>query len=211
MATSQDTVAGGVVIGRRVDKVSFSVDTFRSRLGSIVRPNLFSVKFVSLPSIIGEMGYKLTDASVKDLEFRCERAEMPGKTIATTDEVSLGPTLKLPYETTFSDIQLTIICAEDMFERRFFESWMDEIVALPGGHGLGGLVRYYDEFAEGSQILVAQAKSDGTSILEYVLYDAFPIALSPMTLAWEESNTYQRFTVTMSYRYHVMTYPTPAY
>ena len=217
MATTDTTQLQSVdIVGRRVNKVSFSVDSFRARLGNIVRPNLFSVEFLSLPSVIIDsppsgMGYKLTDTSIQDLEFRCERAELPGKTIATTDEVSVGPTLKLPYETTFSDIQLTFICAEDMHERRFFESWMDEIVALPGGHGLGGLVKYYEEFASGSLMKVTQAKSDGTSILEYVLYDAFPIALSPMTLAWEETNTYQRFTVTMSYRYHVMTYPAPAY
>lgn len=199
------------IAANRDEKISFSVDTFRSRLGNIVRPNLFRVKFSSLPEIVKRMNYNINDPSIEDLQFRCERAEIPGKTIATVDEVSVGPTLKMPYETTFSDIQLTIICSDDMFERRFFESWMDEIVSLPGGHGQGGLVRYYDEFSKDSIMMVSQADSSGTRILDYELHDAFPIALSPMTLAWEETNTYQRFTVTMSYRYHVMTYPIPIY
>lgn len=213
MATTLTPVT---TVGQSAEKVSFSVDSFRARLGNIVRPNLFSVKFSSLPTLLTTsspygLGYKLDDPSVQDLQFRCERAEIPGKTIATIDEVSVGPSLKMPYETTFSDIQLTIICAEDMFERRFFESWMDEMVGLPGGHGLGGLVRYYEEFATGGQMIISQANSSGKRILDYTLYDAFPIAISPMTLAWEETNTYQRFTVTMSYRYHVMTYPDPVY
>lgn len=201
------------ITGNRLP-ISFSVDAFRSKLRNIVRPNIFEVSFDALPVLLGDMKYTVSTESqhtVQDMKFRCERAELPGKTIATVDDVSLGPTLKMPYETTYSDIQLTFICAGDMFERRFFESWMDEIVALPGPHGLGGLVRYYDEFALGSKITVRQGDSKGLPVVSYSLYDAFPIALSPMTLAWEESNTYQRFTVTMSYRYHVMNFPKPIY
>ena len=32
--------------------------------------------------------------------------------------------------------------------------------------------------------------------------DIYPIALTPMNATWEETNTYQRFGVTLAYRYH---------
>lgn len=189
--------------------VSFNISEFKSRIGNLVRPNIFSVRMVKVPKILTAMSYSTSNLS--DMEFRCERAEIPGKSIATVDETGPGPTLKLPYDTTYNDMQLTFICSEDMFERRFFESWMDEIVALPGSHGYGGMIRYYDDFALDSTLQISQAGSDGKSVLWYNLYHAFPIQMSPMTLAWEESNTYQRFTVTMSYRYHVMIEPGPTY
>jgi hypothetical protein len=211
MATEQELVAPDQQVETTGTKTSFSIDKFRSKVGNIVRPNLFRVKFMNLSPILEEMRYVIA-GPLEDIEFRCERAEIPGKTIATIDDTSSGPSLKLPYDVTYSDIQLTFICSEDMFERRLFESWMEEIVASPSkDHGLGGLVRFYDDFASGAKISITQADSAGQAILKYVLHDVFPIALSPMTLAWEESNTYQRFTVTMSYRYHVMMHPLQNY
>jgi hypothetical protein len=211
MATEQELVAPDQQVVTTGTATSFSIDKFRSKVGNIVRPNLFVVKFWSLSPILKKMDYALS-GPLDNIEFRCERAEIPGKTIATIDDTSSGPSLKLPYDVTYSDIQLTFICSEDMFERRLFESWMEEIVASPSkDHGLGGLVRFYDDFASGADISITQVDSAGQPILKYRLYDVFPIALSPMTLAWEESNTYQRFTVTMSYRYHVMMYPLQNY
>lgn len=194
-----------------IPTASFNINQFKAKVGNIVRPNLFYVKFGSLPSIFSKMNYTIDGTKLADFGFRCERAEMPGKTIATIDETGVGPTLKLPYDVTFSDLQFTVICSEDMFERRFFESWIDEIVATKGNHGIGGLVRYYDEFATHSSMIITASNSEGKRILSYKIIDTFPIALSPMTLAWEETNTYQRFTVTMTYRYHVMIYPEPVY
>lgn len=40
-------------------------------------------------------------------------------------------------------------------------------------------------------------------LARYTLYNAFPIQISPMNLTWK-TNTYQRFAVTMTYRFHVV-------
>ena len=199
---------------------SFSISDFKSNLGGILRPNLFVAKFNNLPNKLS--GYSEPGIN-NTFSFRCERAELPGKSIATIDDVHSGTTTKLAYDLVYSDITLTIIASQDMKERELFEEWMDSIVIRGGDistkktqgssgtvtpdaeNGASGLVSYYSDYAENSILEISQLRENGDAVATYTLYDIFPIQLSPMNLAWEESNTYQRFTVTMSYRYHTLT------
>jgi len=144
---------------------------------------------------------------------RCESTELPGRSIATSDESTFGPTIKYAYDHTYADHTLTIIASEDMYERKIFEVWMDNVVNGPDLTGSyksnSGLIRYYDDYAEG-QVRIIQSNESGTALAKYTLFNAYPIALSPMNLSWEEQNTYQRFTVTMTYRYHTVNFNTIA-
>lgn len=175
----------------------FSITEFKSNV-KVVRPNLFYADILYLPSAASGTSY----ASSK-FKFRCEVAELPGKTIATVDDQMYGPTAKFAYDVTYNDINLQIIASDDMAERKMFESWIDNIVTpSKGGVGTsGGLIKYYSDYALGI-ISLNQLRENGTKICTYTLYNAYPIQLSPMNLTWEETNTYQRFTVTMTYRYH---------
>lgn len=171
----------------------FSVSQFKSNV-KITRPNLFFVE-ITVPSGIS---YALSN-----FQFRCEATELPGRTVATSDSSSYGPTTKYAYDVTYNDINLQIIASEDMAERKMFETWIDNIVTpSAGGVGTrGGLIKYYDNYASG-ELRIHQLKDDGNKIATYTLYNAYPIQLSPMNLSWEDTNTYQRFSVTMTYRYH---------
>jgi hypothetical protein len=149
-----------------------------------------------------------TTTGVNDtFKFRCEATEFPGRTIATAEDVSFGPTTKHAYDTTYGDINLTIIAAEDMRERIFFDVWMENIVNntnLTGGiEGKGALIKYYQEYADG-QVRIFHYDENNKVVARCTLYEAYPILLSGMNLTWEEQNSYQRFSVTMTYRYHIV-------
>ena len=190
----------------------YSISNLRTKLGTLARPNNFKVS-LSLASTgtswlgVGARVYTMPSmTTIKDtFEFRCEKAELPGRTVATTDDSMSGTTLKLPYDMTYNDIQLSIICSTDMLERKFFEQWMDFIIkpGSPGGGGLAGTIAYYSDYAKGNILKVSQLNDSGTEILTYTCYDVYPIALTPMNAMWEENNTYQRFGVTLCYRYHI--------
>lgn len=210
----------------------FSISTFKQQVVP-VRPNMFFVE-MDLPSAIFGIGKRdqvkgsarrggtlqnwfskmpLSPSSDVLPKFicRCESTEMPGRTIATTDDTtSFGPNLKFGYENTYADHSFTIIASEDMYERRIFEVWMDNIVYATDLTGKAsssaGLIRYYDDYAQGS-MRIFQLNDANRILAKYTLQNAYPIALSPMNLSWEEQNTYQRFTVTMTYRYHVVSFP----
>ena len=171
------------------------ISDLRSSLGSILRPNNFSVSLSPSSALITAIGTTYSDIS-KTLSLRCERAELPGKTIATSDDTSVGTSLKLPYDMTYNDIQLSIICAEDMIERRFFEKWMTFIVKR------NGTVAFHSDYAKGNTLTVSQLDDGGTPKLTYVCQDIYPIAITPMNATWEENDTYQRFGVTLCYRFY---------
>ncbi len=190
------------ILGTRLNNsASFKISEFKNAIGNLARPNLFYADLSPGDSLLGYMnsaGISIDNT----FQYRCETAEFPGRTIATMDDaVGAGPALKLPYDVTYNDISMTIICSEDMNERQFFELWMDVIVGkADSGHG--GLINYYDNYATGNILAINQVDSSGDILSTWNLFDVYPIALTPMTASWEDSNTYQRFGVTLSYRYY---------
>jgi hypothetical protein len=110
--------------------------------------------------------------------------------------------MKLPYDMTYNDITLSVICSEDMRERAFFETWMDYIIK-PATANDAGTIAFHEDYARGLKLEVEQlSSSDGKSLCVYTCYDVYPIAITPMNATWDEVNTYQRFGVTLTYRYH---------
>lgn len=181
----------------------FSIEQLKQNL-KIVRPNLFYVDIIP-PSFLSKYGFGPYGETAK-FSYRCEAAELPGRTLATVDDTSFGPTVKFGYDMTYNDITLQIIASEDMVERKLFEEWMDGIVT-PTSQNFselkGGLIKYYDDYS-GALFSIRQLNDAGKVLARYKLHRAFPIQLSPMNLSWGETDTYQRFAVTISYRYHTV-------
>lgn len=183
-----------IVTAPRLPKANYAIGNLRAKLGTIARPNNFLVKLscanIATTSIDGTF------------EFRCEKAELPGRTIATAESMGGGPTIKLGYDMTYNDIQLSIIAATTMEERIFFESWMDYIIKPFGAGKQSGTIGYYSDYALGNKLEVSQTDDSGNTVLSYTCTDVYPIAITPMNATWDESNTYQRFGVTLAYRFH---------
>lgn len=180
---------------------SFKISDFKSKIGSLARPNLFDAYLTGYTKVTGSLDGTLENID-DTFSFRCEKAELPGRTMATLDDnVGGGPAMKLPYDVTYADIQLSIICSTDMKERAFFENWMDRIVA-PGRTSAAGLVSYYSDYAKGVNLVVSQLDEFRNTLMTYEMRDVFPTAITPMNALWEETNTYQRFGVTLAYRYY---------
>jgi len=201
----------------RVDNF-FSVSNFKNSIKAMVRPNYFIAEFGGIPLFLQ---YDINNT----FKFRCEKAEFPGKTLATNDDVGGGgTTLKLPYDVTYSDIQLSIICSEDKVERLFFDNWIDNIIN-PAGYDTTnskdvamtkssftsydpkpGLVKYYENYAKGVTLSVKQLNAKAEVVMNFVMHDVYPISISAMNASWDETNSYQRFSVTLNYRYYTMPY-----
>ena len=61
--------------------------------------------------------------SARNLSLRCESAEMPGRTFATTEKkMGSAPVEKFPYHTTYNETTLTFIVSDDMKEKIFFDA-----------------------------------------------------------------------------------------
>lgn len=169
---------------------TFKISDFKTAIGRLAKPNLFRAILIAPNS-----------SSIPSFSFRCEKAELPGKTLATIDDPGGGGTaLKLPYDQTFGDIGLSIICSTDMAERIYFENWIN-LAVKPAGPG-GGLIGYHQTYARGHTLEVQQLDENNDVLLSSVMQDVYPIAITAMNAVWEELNTYQRFEVTLTYRYY---------
>lgn len=175
----------------------FSVNTIKTNL-KIVRPNLFFAE-ITLPTVLGSAA--AAGVSTSTFKYRCESTELPGRTIATADEQGFGSSIKHAYEVTFNDLTVSIIASEDMNERRLIETWMDNTVRRPSTTNTGGLIKYYNDYASGT-VTIYQLNDQKKQIAKCTLNRAYPIAVGPMNLTWEENDTYQRFAVTFAYRWH---------
>lgn len=183
----------------------FNISQFKENV-KVVRPNMFYAEIIPPSGIINTAMY-----DKRKFKFRCESVEIPGRTVATSDDQSFGPSRKFAYDMTYNDLQMTIIASDDMAERYMFETWLDNIVQptdLNSGNFKGGLLKYYDTYAKG-KVKIYQLIDNNQDIAKYELYDAYPIQLSPMNLTWNESDTYQRFSVTMTYRYYTHEFTLP--
>ena len=162
-----------VVSANKVASTSFSISKLRAAVNVVARPNMFDCR--------------LTGAAAFNNRIPDSFA---------------GPTMKLPYDMTYNDITLSVICSEDMRERAFFETWMDYIIK-PATANDAGTIAFHEDYARGLKLEITQLSSaNGKPLCVYTCYDVYPIAITPMNATWDEVNTYQRFGVTLTYRYH---------
>lgn len=172
-----------------------------SRGGGPAKTSRFLVQIMS-PSFPdkSKLNFPEEQRRLQDLTFQCETAEMPGRTIATNDIQISGPTYKLPYGTTYSDITLNFICTNDMYERKIFDDWLNYI-----SNTRNFLTTFREDYV--SSIYVFQYDEGGDRSMSPAvtfgvqLVDAYPIIIAPMQLAWAEDSI-QRLSVTFAYTYY---------
>ena len=179
---------------------------FKSNIKDIVYPNLFQARI----AISQNLANKLSDNTVprefvNSFPFRCESASFAGKSITTgINQGAGGLAFKTPVEIVYGTTDISVICSTDMIEREFFEEWQNVIIGHPRRNAEDrGLIEFYTNFAEGCDLTVYQYDVNFKSVVYAErYYDVFPATVSPLSVAWESQNTYQRFGVTLAYRYY---------
>jgi hypothetical protein len=144
------------------------------------------------------------------LTLQCEQAVLPGYQINTVEQKIFGAPFTAAATPVYEPLQLTFISAGDMWERKFFEDWMEFI--LPKGSsklsvenlinrgGIGraaGLARYRADYI--STIQVIQFHDTGIPSARYTFEEVFPIQMQSQQLNWGD-DAIHRVNVTFSYR-----------
>jgi hypothetical protein len=158
----------------------------------LARPSRFDV-YIPIPG--GLFQYiRMDDQSLsaaRTLHYRCENAQLPGKTIATTEQKIYGAVEKYPYLTTYNDIDLTFIVSDDMGEKKFFDTWMNFINPT-----LSNNFRYKSEYA--TNVLINQYNVTNTNTYSVQLIEAYPISVNQLDLDWSNDG-YHKLNVTFAY------------
>ena len=144
----------------------------------------------------GEYSKTSNSSLSRYLALQCESAELPGKTLATADVKVYGPTFKVPYQTQYSDMNLTFLCTNEFYERKLFDRWIDAIhpsdtnnLRFPKSQSSRYMTNIkiiqYDEFIK--------------KIFAVELIDAFPVGVAPQSLSWSDEG-FHRLSVSFAYQ-----------
>ena len=116
---------------------SFDIDSFASNVSKqgVLIPNRYVLEIVSPPAGVAEVD------AIRQLAFRVNTVELPGKSLSTTEVKYYGPFRKSPYAMTYEDLNFTVMLSDDARERNFFSNWMDMIYDYNTGK-----VEYYENF-----------------------------------------------------------------
>jgi len=163
-----------------------SISDFKSSFSTdLARPSRFDV---SIPVPIGMVPYLGTS---RRLNLRCESAELPGRSIATTNMKIYGVEEKFPYMTAYNDISLTFVVGDDMREKKFFDSWVNWI-----SPSFSYDVKYKSDYAVIIKVNQYNLKNEVSYSVD--LIDAYPIAINALQLDWSSDNIH-KLTVTFAY------------
>jgi len=163
-----------------------SIAEFKSSFSKeLARPSKFDV---NIPIPLGLIPYLGTS---RMLTMRCENAELPGRTIATTSMKIYGVEEKFPYMSSYNDMSLTFIVSDDMKEKKFFDAWLNWINPNSSFN-----LKYKKDYSVGLRINQYDVRNEVSYSADLV--DAYPIAVNGMDLNWS-ADGYHKLTVTFAY------------
>lgn len=169
-----------------------SISNFLSSFNKeLARPNHYDVLILPPTGLVGYVGFD--DATSRNLRFRCESTELPGRSLMTTSMKIYGIEEKYPYMSSYNDISLTFIVSDDMSEKKFFETWINYIHPSATFN-----FKYKEDYSTG--IIITQYDLKKTPTYTIRLLKAYPIAVNPLSLDWG-SDGYHKLTVTFVYDY----------
>lgn len=133
----------------------------------------------------------------QQLSFLCEQAEIPGKSLVVNDARYYGPNFKYPTQTEYTDISMTFLVRDEMYEKQFFDNWMMTINPTNTYD-----FKYKKDYCTDINIIqysmLQESKDKSHPTYMLTLRKAFPIAIAPMGLAWSEEG-FHRLQVTFAY------------
>ena len=167
--------------------MSGSISDFKSSFSKdVARTSRFDVN-IATPLVL--IPYVST---AKNLTYRCDSAQLPGRTFATAEQkIGSNPVEKYPYLTTYNDIDLTFILTDDMNEKVFFDNWMELI-----NPSYSFNYQYKSNYA--TVITINQYDVTNTLTYQVDLFDAYPISINQLDLDWS-SEGFHKLSVTFAY------------
>jgi hypothetical protein len=148
------------------------------------------------------------------LSFQCDSAVLPEYNINTLDTNIFGAKWRTAATPVHGDLPLTFICAGDLWERKFFEDWMDFIIPKNNSrinevNQIGsfinldnvtsgqGLSRYRDEYV--TTIEIIQFHDTGVPAARYKFEECFPFSMQASQLDWG-SGEVQKLSMNFAYK-----------
>ncbi len=168
-----------------------------NRYRDVARTDRFSVDII--PSNV----FYTASYPLRNLTYQCEAAELPPRAFQTFDSRTYGPTVKNPYQTAYTDLQLSFFCVTNglagpntgLPERRFFEDWMEFINPSEDNNAINKWnFKYKNEYVAtiilthydmtGAVFANGQTQPSPTYIVRF--FNVFPILVGGIAVNWAD-------------------------
>lgn len=172
----------------------FNIEEFKSQLqyGRLAKSNNFEA-YVFGPG---------SNDLQRNLPYRIESAEFPGRAIQTADRKIMGPQRRLGYDSILTDVNFQILLSEDFREKIYLEEWQDKII---GNYRTGQIsqemfdIGYYDDYV--GTVEVYQYDEAGIVRYKAKLLECYPIQINSIQSSWENVGTISKLNVTFHSRF----------
>jgi hypothetical protein len=191
----------------------FDINRFVSKVASVdglAQSNKFLVTFTT-PGILtvdtvkkAKTDFIRTSVGLYDdfqtqqtLSLFCDAASLPGVGIMT-DEVrpyGIGPQQKIPYNTVFQDIALSLYADNKGYVHRYFTNWASKITNTTK-RDKSYLMAYKDEIS--TDVKITTYDQTENKVIIVTLKDAFLTSLIDTPLAWNDSSI-KRIPINLSF------------
>ena len=166
------------------------ISKFKGLLGAGgARPNQFRV-------ILNWPGY-VTSVPDREYSLLVTGAALPASTVNPTLVQYRGREVKLAGERIFDPWTITIVNDTDMSLRKPFEEWMNGMNDLELNTGVLSPTDYQVD------VQVQHLDRNDEVLMEYTLYNAFPINMSEIALQYGQNDVIEEFTVTFNYSHYL--------
>lgn len=186
--------------------MAFNVNQFKSNItgdtsNGVSKQSHYEMYVFTPQNIL--LSDKAKKATGNVLRFRIEQAEMPGRSIVTSDykQHGFGLTSKVGYGVVYPDVTVTMVCDEELNEKRLFHSWQSMVI---GNHSrqqdvkFFSSVGYYSNYVSG--VLIVQYNQEGDIVYSLGLQEAYPIIVNSLPLNWGSEDLH-RLTVQFTYKH----------
>jgi hypothetical protein len=207
----------------------FSTDEFKAQIISgMADPSTWKLSFDAPTMKATGTNVPGLDEITRELSFLCNQAVVPGRHFATNEINTHGPIRKMPYQSIYDDLQISVFCRTEMKERHFFEAWQKQIhnnethkwnyfnnytldikltcysPILPDDstRTVFEMQKFNSQSGgtEGDDNVILDRDYKMMETYEVIFEDAYPMNIQPLSLDWSMKDSIMNLPVTFAYR-----------
>lgn len=170
-----------------------TISAFKAQMqGGGARPNQFRVE-LTFPAFVGSIASAAGNAA----RFLCKSASLPASTIEDITAAYRGRPVHFAGERTFAPWTISVYNDTNFLIRNVLERWSNGVLNLTATNGIMRPSDYQVDMA------VYQLDRNDRVIKTYRFFDAYPTAVGPIGLDFEQNNQIETFDVEFTYNYFV--------
>jgi len=198
----------------------FNINALKANIEDFgyLKNNQYQV-FISPPKVLfstslaNSTGFRTLNQLSRIQTFRIDQVKAPGISLLSADinRYGVGTSNKHPFNAQFNEITFSVLNDEQAEIWQYWYQWIKSIYDFTGSEDNGfGEINAMPTFTSGykdhyqTTIQIVVYNSYGEVAQRINLYEAFPVALREVPLAWADNNTLMKINVSITYSHFTM-------